>query len=229
MENNDNSSSHRSENYDKEIKKTIPYYESIHEETVNIIKTVKDEPKIWLDTGCGTGTLVKKAFNHFNSTCFILADPSIEMLTIARNKLSDITMERIKFLEPVETSKISFNNCNADVITAIQAHHYMSKYERLKATDNCYELLDDDGLYITFENIRPDTVKGIEIGKQYIKNYQLSKGRNTETVDNHLKRFDVEYFPITVSEHKSLLKKAGFKEVEMFWMSYMQAGFYSIK
>ena len=229
MENNDNSSSHRSEDYDNQIKDTIPYYESIHEETVNIIKTVMDEPKIWLDTGCGTGTLVKKAFDQFNKTCFLLADPSMEMLNIARYKLSEKSQERIKFLEPVETAKISLDDdCKPDVITAVQAHHYMSRADRLKATKTCYELLGDNGLYITFENIRPDTDQGIEIVKGYIKKFQLSRGRDSETIDNFLKRFDVEYFPIKVSEHKSLLREAGFKVVEMFWMSYMQAGFYAL-
>jgi tRNA (cmo5U34)-methyltransferase len=229
MENNDNTSSHRSEDYDHQIKDTIPYYELIHEETVNIIKTVIDDPKIWLDTGCGTGTLVKKAFDHFNNTCFILTDPSMEMLNIARNKLIKKSQERIKFLEPVETSKISLDDkYKPEVITAVQAHHYMSREDRLKTTKTCYELLDDDGIYITFENIRPDTDQGIEIGKQYIKNFQLSRGRDSKTIDEHLKRFDVEYFPIKIAEHKSMLKESGFKVVEMFWMSYMQAGFYAL-
>jgi len=48
-------------------------------------------------------------------------------------------------------------------------------------------------------------------------------------VENHLKRFNVEYFPINIEEHLSLLRKSGFSVVEMFWYSYMQAGFYCIK
>ncbi len=61
MQDIDNSSSHSSEDYDLQISDTIPYYESFHDETLNIVKTILKEPKIWLDTGCGTGTLVKKA------------------------------------------------------------------------------------------------------------------------------------------------------------------------
>ena len=79
------------------------------------------------------------------------------------------------------------------------------------------------------ENIRPATEEGIEIVKQYVKNFQISRGRDSETVENYLKRFDVEYFPIKVDEHRLLLEKTGFKVVEMFWMSYMQGRFYCIK
>jgi len=44
-----------------------------------------------------------------------------------------------------------------------------------------------------------------------------------------MQRFDVEYFPINIEEHLKLLRKTGFRIVELFWYSYMQAGFYGIK
>ena len=226
----DNSSSHMSEDYDLKIIDTIPYYESFHKETLNIIKVILDKPNIWLDTGCGTGTLIQKAFEEFDITNFILVDPSEKMLNKARSKLSKHPQERLTFLEPNETGKISLKgDYKPDVITAIQAHHYMSKKNRFEATKICYELLKANGVYITFENVRPSTEDSVEIGKNYWKNFQLSRGRDAEIVERHLKRFDVEYFPIKVDEHISLLKKTGFKVVEMFWKSYLQAGFYCIK
>jgi len=89
--------------------------------------------------------------------------------------------------------------------------------------------LKESGLYITFENIRPLTEEGVDIGKRYWENFQLAQGKDPEEVQNHLARFDVEYFPLTVEEHLKLLRKTGFRIVEPFWYSYMQAGFYSIK
>ena len=224
----DNSSSHKSKDYDLDIIDTIPYYESFHDESLKLIRTILNEPDIWLDTGCGTGTLVQKALEEFDNTNFILADPSPEMLNIVRNKLSQQFIDRLKILEPVETGNIIIES-KPDVITAIQSHHYMSLNERLEATKNCYGLLKHDGVYITFENVRPTTSSGIKIGKEYWKNFQVSRGRDQKEVEIHLKRFDVEYFPITIEEHISLLKKSGFNVVEIFWRSYMQAGFYCIK
>ncbi len=226
----DNSTSHSSEEYDHGIADTIPYYESFHDETINLIKIILNEPEIWLDTGCGTGSLVHKAFDRFQTTKFILNDPSVEMFDIAKSKLSKIPQERLEFLECNETGQICLKpTSKPDVITAIQAHHYMSKADRILTTKHCYSLLNSNGVYVTFENIRPSTPEGVDIGKQYWKKFQMARGRDALTVDNHLKRFDVEYFPIKVEEHKLLLKKAGFRIVEMFWMSYMQAGFYGIK
>jgi tRNA (cmo5U34)-methyltransferase len=226
----DNRSSHKSGDYDLEIIDTIPYYDSFHDESLKLIRTILTDPDIWLDTGCGTGTLVKKALNEFDNTHFILADPSLQMLNLAKNKLLEHYSERIKFLEPTETGNIIVDDdFKPDVITAIQSHHYMSINQRFEATKNCYELLKHDGVYITFENIRPTTPIGVEIGKEYWKNFQKSRGRDPNKVEMHIKRFDVEYFPIKLDEHISLLERSGFSVVEIFWRSYMQAGFYCIK
>jgi tRNA (cmo5U34)-methyltransferase len=225
----DNRSSHQSKDYDLEIIDTIPYYEAFHNESLKLIRSILNEPDIWLDTGCGTGTLVQKALEEFHNTYFILADPSPQMLDIAKNKLSKHP-KRLKFLEPTETGNLSVGiDCKPNVITAIQSHHYMSINERFEANKICYSLLKDKGVYITFENVRPTTHEGVEIGKEYWKNFQESRGRNQKKIEKHLKRFDVEYFPITIYEHIKLLRRSGFRIVELFWRSCMQAGFYCVK
>ena len=56
----------------------------------------------------------------------------------------------------------------------------MSLNERYEATKNCYRLLKHDGIFITFENVRPSTNSGVEIGKEYWKNFQESRGRDSK-------------------------------------------------
>jgi tRNA (cmo5U34)-methyltransferase len=74
-------------NYDEEIRNILPYYDSFHEETINLVKAMTSKPAIWLDTGCGIGTFVKMALKHFPDAKFVLSDPSAEMLEDARRKL----------------------------------------------------------------------------------------------------------------------------------------------
>lgn len=215
-------------NYDEKIRKILPYYDLYHHETINLVKAAKPNPEVWLDTGCGTGTLIESAHKHFPHTRFILADPSSEMLEEAMKKLSG--KDRVKFLSPVSTQNLSKKDIGIiDVITAIQSHHYLSKDDRIKATKACYDLLNESGIYVTFENIRPLTEIGTEIGKRNWELFQLSQGRDCETIEDHLRRFDTIFFPLTIEQHLSLLKGAGFKAVELLWYSCMQAGFYCIK
>lgn len=215
-------------NYDEQIRRILPYYDLYHQETINLVKVALPNPDAWLDTGCGTGTLVERALEDFPGARFILADPSPDMLEVARKKLSG--KDRVTFLSPVSTQHLSRKDIGSiDVITAIQSHHYLSKDDRIKATNVCYDLLNESGIYIAFENIRPLTKLGTEIGKSMWERFQLSQGRDKDTVEDHLRRFDTIFFPLTVEQHLSLLREAGFKSVEMLWYSCMQAGFYCIK
>jgi tRNA (cmo5U34)-methyltransferase len=225
----DNASAHSSAQYDEQILRTIPYYDKFHEETIHFVKSYLPKPKIWLDTGCGTGSLAYKCLPAFPETQFILSDPSAAMLLVAKEKLSDFP-DQVKFLKPATTQDLASNfTGKPDVITAIQVHHYLSLPDRKKATEVCSNLLTAGGLYITFENIAPMTKTGIETGKKNWGEYQLSKGKTKEETENHLARFGKEYFPITIEEHLNLYRSCGFRVVEMLWYSYMQAGFYCIK
>jgi tRNA (cmo5U34)-methyltransferase len=225
-----NATPHLPEDYDARISGVLPYYSSFHQETINFVKSLPSSPEVWMDTGCGTGSLVNKAIGEFPSTKFLLLDPSEGMLEQAKEKLSSLPAGNMEFLRASPTQEFSQKlEEKPDVITAIQCHHYLSREDRAKATRVCYNLLKEGGVYITFENIRPLTEEGINIGKRYWGNFQLTHGRSEKETEAHLERFDTEYFPITVEEHLELLRKAGFKTVELFWYSYMQAGFYCIK
>lgn len=226
---NDNKTAHMAKEYDGKVRITIPNYEFFHSETIDLVKTVIPEPEKWLDTGCGTGTFVLSAIKVFNNTKFVLADPSVEMLTITKEKLSQAGRLKSEVMQPVSSGEIDFQDEYFDVITAIQSHHYLDIKGRRAATANCFRMLKTGGIYITFENIKPLSEAGIKIGLERWKQLQISRGKTEIEAENHTRRFEVEYYPITVTEHIELLKEAGFSTVELLWFSYMQAGFYAVK
>ncbi len=221
----DNLSSHKSSNYDTEVIKTIPYYDCFHGETISLVKSIFQSSKKWLDTGCGTGNLVEKALIEFPDFRFYLADPSNDMLSICKKKFDN---SQIQIIGNNDTASINFD-FKVDIITAIQSHHYLDTRGREIATKNCFDLLNDNGVYITFENIKPVSRFGIENGLKRWGNYQLERGRKKPEVEKHKNRFDKKYFPIKISEHFDLMRQTGFRFVELFWMSNMQAGLYGIK
>jgi tRNA (cmo5U34)-methyltransferase len=197
---------------------------------LSIVKAVKPDVKVWLDTGCGSGTLVEKASHAFPHAAFMLADPSGKMLEIALKRLKSVPKGKITYVGEVKSEELTLNGFRKpDVITAVLSHHYCRTETRMAATQRCFDLLSPDGLYITIENIRPDTEKGIFFGLERWKAFQLDQGRELAVVTEHASRFDKEYFPIRVGQHKELLEHVGFATAELFWFSYMQAGFFAIK
>ena len=216
--------------YDSHINITIPYYHTFNTEIINLVRAAGPEPQLWLDTGCGTGTLAESALSAFPEVRFMLVDPSAEMMEVAKSKLESKYSPRVSFMEKSTTQEIILpGGEKPDVITAVLCHHYLQENGRVEATRKCYELLKPGGLYITFENIMPFTSEGTEVGKTNWKNFQIAAGKSIAEAENHIQRFGKEYFPITVEKHLELLRGCGFKAVELFWYSYMQAGFYCIK
>jgi len=231
MAKSDNTTPHAAAEYDKSVRQTIPYYEIIQSETVDLVSTIKPAVNCWLDTGCGTGYLVAIALPHFPQTLFILTDPSGPMLQQAMNRLHDIPEKRVKYLPPTPSESLNIyqDEIHPQVITAILSHHYLQKPQRFQATQTCYRLLDEDGVFITVENVAPVTQQGVALGLDRWQRFQVEHGRSKAAAEEHARRFNAAYFPISIEEHLNLLRETGFKRIDLFWMSYMQAGFYAVK
>ncbi|MCJ7669258.1 MAG: class I SAM-dependent methyltransferase [Dehalococcoidia bacterium] len=227
----DNATPHKAAEYDKSVRQTIPFYETIQSEVVDLVRIVKPDVDCWLDTGCGTGYLVEIAMSHFPRTSFVLTDPSESMLKQAITRLRGQPEGRVRFLPPISSQNLSvyLNKLHPQVITAVLSHHYLHKPQRHEATQICHQLLDESGVFVTVENINPGTEEAISSGLERWKHFQIEHGRPKSIAEEHAKRFNSEYFPISVEEHISLLREIGFKVVNLFWMSHMQAGFYAIK
>lgn len=220
----DNKTSQAANEYDANVHKTIPRYHLFHEETLDLVKAAVPNPQSWLDTGCGTGTLILKALECFGQIRFTAADPAENMIRIAQEKL---VSNDIKYM--VAGSEDLCCNDSFDVVTAIMAHHYLNDELRKKATQNCYNLIKKGGIYVTFETIRPSSKQGTQIGLKRWQKAQLLNGKSSESVDKHISRYGIELLPITIEAHINLLKEVGFSTVEILWVSNMQAGLYGIK
>ena len=141
----------------------------------------------------------KRLFRSFHYTKFILADPSAEMLNNAKRKLASDPANRVQFLEPISTQDLPKNVASPEVITAIQSHHYISRKERIKATNVCFDLPQEKrGL----RNLRkyPPTHrrKASQSAKKTGATSSFQKEETRQRFKKHMERFDVEYHPITI-------------------------------
>lgn len=220
----DNKTSQAAALYDANVHKTIPYYHKFHDEVLELVRVINPHPATWLDTGCGTGTLIAKAAGCFDAVKFAAADPSAAMLELARTKLADLAVDYVQSGSEALSMLDKF-----DVISAIMAHHYLDSAGRAAATENCFAALKSGGIFVTFETIRPFSERGVAAGLERWRTHQLANGKPAEEVDKHIGRYGVELLPITIEDHLRLLRKTGFSSVEILWASGLQAGFYAVK
>lgn len=220
----DNKSAYNAGIYDEHIVNVLPYYREYHDQVIDIVRNLGVKAPKWLDTGCGTGTLAKKALERFPDVRFTLCDPSEKMLGIAKDKLKD---HDVRFLN-TPSDELEFDN-EFNVVTAIQSHHYFDEAGRELAVKNCYRALVDGGVFITFENIRMSTDESDAIALKRWIGFLEEHGNPPEDIQMQIERRGVEVYPITIEKHLELLKKCGFRSVDLLWSSYLQAGFWAIK
>lgn len=204
---------------------TVPGYNALLSEVVDIVRSIGIKPRYWIDTGCGTGNLASRAISVFDDTQFIFADPSPEMISAAKKKMNGNM--RCSYVTK-GTEQLSMGDETIDVISAVLCHHYYGADERKTATENCYRLLKEGGAYITIEHVKhsDDSAK---ISKERWKLFLMDKGRTEEEAEGYLSRFGTVFFPIAAEEHIALLKECGFRTAGMFWYTCSDVGVYGIK
>lgn len=221
---NDNSSAFNSAEYDEKIRQTLPYYDDFFANIVSTVRACPNPPKSWLDVGCGTGKTAEYVLKSFDIERFVFCDNSEEMLNIARGRFS---AENTEFVL-ADVRELAFRN-EFDIVTAVQVNHYFKGAERALAVQKCFETLKTGGMYICFENFTPYSEIGQRLYLDRWKNFQLEQGRSPAACEEHIGRYNKEYFPITLSEQLQLMRDCGFKAAEILWLSYMQSGFLGIK
>ncbi|SCX88691.1 tRNA (cmo5U34)-methyltransferase [Lachnospiraceae bacterium XPB1003] len=220
----DNRSVYNSGIYDSNIINTLPYYNEYAVQIIDLVKNAGiDEPK-WLDTGCGTGTLALQALEELPKIRFTLCDPSGSMLKIAKEKLTGKDVEYLN----LASHQIEYREC-FDIISAVQSHHYYNEEQREEAIRHCYDALKVSGIFITFENIRMSSPQSDETALRRWFGFMRDHGKSEEEIEMQRSRRGVETHPITIEDHLKLLKKCGFRSVDILWTSYLQAGFFAVK
>ncbi|MCM1158333.1 MAG: class I SAM-dependent methyltransferase [Bacteroidales bacterium] len=111
-----------------------------------------------------------------------------------------------------------------DIVTAIQVNHYFKKKEHIAAIKNYYDALEENGVYISFENFAPDSEEGKRLYLERWKQFQIAHGKTERETDLHIKRYGKDYFPMSIAELIEIMKDCSFRMEEILWVSYMQIG-----
>lgn len=210
--------------YDKQIKRTLPFYEEMVQQILDIVALLDLQSLKWLDVGCGTGKMARTAIGMFDIEKMVCIDVEKEMLERAESLCDN---EKVEFLQ-YDVRELPYQEM-FDIVTVMQVNHYFKKHERVAAIKKCYDALAENGIYISFENFAPDNEECTRLYLERWKQFQIVNGKTQEEADLHVKRYGWSYFPIPISESVRLLKDCGFRMVEILWVSYMQVGIFAKK
>lgn len=205
--------------YDKQIKRTLPFYEEMFQQIVDIVRLTDLQSLRWLDVGCGTGKMAGIALGNFDIKKMVCIDVEKEMIEKAGELCND---EKVEFLQS-DIRELPYQKM-FDIVTSIQVNHYLTKDDRIVASKKCYDALKENGTYISFENFAPDSEEGTGLYLERWKQFQIVNGKTGQEAALHIERYGRDYFPVTIPESIELLRNCGFRMVEILWVSYMQVG-----
>ena len=199
--------------------KRIVGYEELTRKVSDLIQQNVPDPHIWLDTGCGTGGLIRMNVSRFPRAQFVLADPSSDNIATAKQLMNG---EQRCLYVTNPTDRLNFGDCTLDVVTAMFCHHYYEDIEdKKKAIINCFRMLKEGGLFITAEHVRHEDQESAD--REWVS-FMTGAGLPDEFAAEMVSRRDKEYFPLTESAHMELLKGCGFSEIEVFWSTCSDIG-----
>lgn len=220
----DNARSPTPEEYDTNIRRSVPRYDAILGDVIDVVAHSGVKVERWVDVGSGTGNLVLLAMRRFPSTRFTLLDISSEMLAVAGRKVGSD-----RKCVCGSSDRMDLPDCSADVVTCVQSNHYYDEDGRRRALSECFRILRPGGMAIITEHVAPRSEKGYEIARARQKGFLLDNCRTEEEAEAYLGRYGTEYFPLSAEKHIAVLEEAGFTDVEVFFYSYGQVGLFGFR
>jgi len=173
---------------------------------LNWLAAFIDGPARVMDLGCGPGTLAEKLLAAFPDMHVICSDGSEEMLKLARERLGSYG-DRVSY----EQADFSADGWSAnlprelDAVVSARAIHNLRKPKLIGAVyGKIHELLRPGGVFLNVERVNFATPKL----RAYFRQLQIRKRGRAATMDGAAP---------SLAQQLSLLRRAGFEDVDCFW------------
>ncbi|RRQ46044.1 carboxy-S-adenosyl-L-methionine synthase CmoA [Chryseobacterium sp. SC28] len=210
--------------FDDMVSRSVPFYEEMQRMTSELAGRHAQQGTNVYDLGCSTGTTMllmdKKIPNDIK---FVGIDDSEEMIHKCREKLNNFKLNREIDLEVADlTQDIPVHN--ASVVVMVLVLQFIRPAHRLDIVRKICEGMTKNGVFILIEKILTEEKS---FNRDFIDYYYDFKRRNNYSeLEISQKREALEniLIPYKTSENISMLRNAGFGEVEVFFRWYNFTG-----
>jgi tRNA (cmo5U34)-methyltransferase len=212
------------------LRRSVPHYLEIQDMICAITKNFAQKNSTIYDLGCSTGTTLLKISTALRGFPVRLVgiDSSKAMLKKAEIKLQKSTgTARWALLKKDLNYRIGFEN--ASVIIANLTLQFVKPANRENLVSEIYKDLNKNGAFIFVEKITSEDRK---VKKTFIDLYHDFKLRNRYSKSEISRKSEAlknVLIPYTQEENIALLKKSGFRTMDVFFRWYNFCGILAIK
>ena len=196
--------------------------------TQTVFNFVKKNTSIY-DLGCSTGTAIKRLAQLVpdKSVKLIGIDDSPAMLKKAASKLRGIDKTRFELRQANLSEAVTIKN--ASVVMMGYTLQFVSPLDRGALISKIHEGLIDNGCLILVEKTKSGDAMLNRLYTEIYYEFKRKQGYSDKEIDQKREALENVLVPYRIDENTGLMKKSGFKTIDLFFKWYNFAGFVAIK
>lgn len=218
--------------FDEHVSKSVPGYEVGHKIVTGLTDYfVSNSSKVY-EIGCSTGTLLAKiaeACVGKNNVEFMGIDVSDAMISAANEKYGKLHLPNDNSLNFEVGDIINFKLEKSSFIVCYYTVQFIHPAVRQQVIDKIYENLDWGGAFVLFEKVRGSDARFQDILTGLYHDYKMSVGYSSDEVVAKSQSLRGVMEPFSHKGNTDLLKRAGFKDIEVVFKDICFQGFLAIK
>ncbi len=219
-----NYDSYKTEKYDSDIVRSIPWYIRLHKKIMEILtdcyKSFKgDRIKNVLELGVGTGLTSEKIFKIIPKVHLVAVDFSKTMLDGARKRLSGYD---VKYIEG-DYSELNFRTnlgTNFDIVMSVIGIHHQNDFGKKELFKKIYDCLNDDGIFIFGDLVTFKDKREAERNDKRHHEYLILNAEDEKSLKEWVHHHKFLNLLAPVEDQIEWLKEAGFSSVEIKFKKY---------
>lgn len=212
--------------FDNHIKKSVPGYEEGHDLISKLAPFfLGNNNSKFLEIGCSTGSLTKKVrkITERSDVEFIGIDIEEKMIDFAKQ---NNTFQNCTF-EVADIKDYEINNCS--LITSYYTMQFINPSIRQFVINKIFKSLDWGGAFIFFEKVRGPDARFQDILQTLYTEYKISQGYNEKEIIGKTLSLKGILEPFSTNGNIDMLKRSGFKDINLVFKRLSFEGYLAIK
>ena len=206
--------------FDDMVSRSVPRYYEVQAATVKLAKKVCPNRGRVIDLGCSTGTTLFSIAEACPEVELIGIDNSPSMLEQAKMKAASIGLQdRVRFVCQ-DIAECDYQN--ADLIVAHYTLQFFPPAGRGEIVAKIYKGLNAGGAVIVSEKLKHSGKRSEEILHGLYHDFKGENGYSKLEISQKREALEGFLVPMSLEDNFSLLRDAGFDEVEIYlkWINF---------
>ncbi len=212
--------------FDDMLQRSIPQYDVMRQTVKDIAFAYMKNETAVIDVGCAKGDAIAGLAHMLPQVNFFGLDVSDAMLTEAQDRFAKQENVQISYMDLKESVNVGEK---ASVILSVLTIQFTPIEYRMQIIKNIYDQLEDGGALIIVEKVLGESA---ELDVLFRERYHALKGANgysKDDIDRKRLALSGVLVPITAKWNESMMRSAGFTQIDCFWRWMNFAGWVAVK